>query len=276
MSVSATHRLNGAASTSALRLNAVSHRFGPLEVLQGIDLDVRPGEFLALVGPSGCGKTTLLNLLSSYYKPSEGHIERNGAMRMVYQSDGLFPWLTVGQNISLGLRHLRGEKERTRQLHDLLELIRMGGFADHYPHQISGGMRQRAELARALAGETDILLMDEPFSALDYQTRLRMRHELARLLELRPKTVVLVTHDIEEACQLADRVLVLTSAPARVSLELLIRTPRPRSLAHPEVVEDIQRVLHELGLREEELMRSDNLDEAPAVLRSTVAGEGVR
>lgn len=263
MSVSASHRLNGTASSSALRLWAVSHSFGALKVLDGIELDVRPGEFLALVGPSGCGKTTLLNLLSSYYEPSEGRIDRDGALRMVYQSDGLFPWLTVGQNIALGLRHLKDERERSRQLHDLLALIRMDGFASHYPHQISGGMRQRAELARALAGDTDILLMDEPFSALDYQTRLRMRHELARLLEVRPKTVVLVTHDIEEACQLADRVLVLTAAPARVSLELPIHTRRPRSLAHPDVVESIQRVLHELGLREEELMRGDKVEELP-------------
>src|SRR5688572_14120674 len=155
MSVSAPHRLNGATPASALRLRAVSHSFGTLKVLDGVELDVRPGEFLALVGPSGCGKTTLLNLLSSYYEPSEGRIERDGELRMVYQSDGLFPWLTVGQNISLGLRHLRAEKERSRHLQELLALIRMEAFADHYPHQISGGMRQRAELARALAGETD-------------------------------------------------------------------------------------------------------------------------
>jgi NitT/TauT family transport system ATP-binding protein len=278
MSVSAPERNAAVHAGTALRLDHVGHSFGSLEVLRDISLAVRPGEFLALVGPSGCGKTTLLNLLSGYLTASRGSIEREGTLRMVYQSDGLFPWLTVGQNISLGLRHLASDKERSRQLHDLLALIRMDGFASHYPHQISGGMRQRAELARALAGETDILLMDEPFSALDYQTRLRMRHELARLLELRPKTVVLVTHDIEEACQLADRVLVLTSAPAQISMELPIRTPRPRSLAHPEVVESIQQVLHELGLREEELMSLDSHggDASPARAKAALVKEGVK
>jgi len=122
------------------------------------------------------------------------------------------------------------------------------GFEHHYPHQLSGGMRQRVELARALAGESDILLLDEPFSALDYLTRLRLRQELARLLDERPRTVVLVTHDIEEAAQLADRIIVLSERPAQIRYELSIATPRPRDLTHPEVVSAIHRILTEMGI----------------------------
>ena len=139
---------------------------------------------------------------------------------MVYQQDGLFPWQTVSQNIALGLRHLKDPAERERQIRELLELIRLEGFENHYPHQLSGGMRQRVELARALAGDSETLLMDEPFSSLDYLARIRMRQELARILQERPRTVVLVTHDIEEAAQLADRVIVLTERPAQIRCEL--------------------------------------------------------
>jgi NitT/TauT family transport system ATP-binding protein len=205
-----------------------------------------------VVGPSGCGKTTLLNLLSGFYTPSAGRVIRGGKARTIYQHGGLFPWLTVTQNISLGLRHIRDEAQRRRQLGDLLSLIRLGGFADHYPHQLSGGMRQRVELARALAADADILLMDEPFSALDYQTRLRMRRELVQMLAQQPRTVVFVTHDIEEAAQLADRVAVLTERPARIQCELRVDLPQPRSLTHPVVVETVERVLRELGLEEAE------------------------
>jgi NitT/TauT family transport system ATP-binding protein len=130
-------------------------------------------------------------------------------------------------------------------------LIQVEGFEDHYPHQLSGGMRQRVELARALAGDSDILLLDEPFSSLDYLTRLRMRQELARLLDDRPRTVVLVTHDIEEAAQLADRVIVLTDRPAQIRRELNITTPRPRDLTHPEVVHAVRVILTLLGIEHE-------------------------
>src|SRR5438094_2666871 len=168
-------------SDSPLRLEGVGHAFGPVEVLRDLWVEVAPGEFLAVVGPSGCGKTTLLNLLAGHLQPSRGRVSRLGQTRMIYQHDGLFPWLTAAQNIDLGTRELRDEGERRRQREELLELIRLREFADHYPHQLSGGMRQRVELARALAGASDVLLMDEPFSALDYQTRLRMRRELVRM-----------------------------------------------------------------------------------------------
>jgi ABC-type nitrate/sulfonate/bicarbonate transport system ATPase subunit len=230
-----------------LQLDRVSRSFGAVEVLRELSLNIRHGEFVAVVGPSGCGKTTLLNLLSGYDRPSSGSINREGRVRMVYQQDGLFPWKTVTQNIMLGLRNLNDEKERNRQVSEMLRLISMEGFENHYPHQLSGGMRQRVELARALAGDSDILLMDEPFSALDYLTRLRMRQELAQLLRERPRTVALVTHDIEEAAQLADRVIVLTERPAQIRYELSIAAPRPRDLTHPEVVNATRRILTELG-----------------------------
>ena len=235
-------------SSSPLRLERVSHAYGPVEVLRDLNVEVAQGEFLALVGPSGCGKTTLLGLLAGALTPASGRVYRNGQTRRVFQQGGLLPWLTAAENITLGLRGITNEGERKRQLEELLGLIRLEGFAGHYPHQLSGGMRQRVELARALAGEADILLMDEPFSALDYQTRLRMRGELVSMLRARPRTVVFVTHDIEEAAQLADRVLVLSNRPARVSCELRIDQPRPRPLTHPEVVHAVERILHELGL----------------------------
>jgi NitT/TauT family transport system ATP-binding protein len=237
-------------SDKPLSLINVSHSYGASAVFEELSVEIERGEFVAVVGPSGCGKTTLLNLLSGFLKPTSGVVNRKGRTRMVYQSDGLFPWLTVRENIGMGLRHLGDERERRAQLTDLLDLIRLDGFSEHYPHQLSGGMRQRVELARALAGETDVLLMDEPFSSLDYQTRLRMRRMLVRVLTERPRTVVFVTHDIEEAAQLADRILVLSERPARLINELSVEVLRPRDPTHPAVVTTVKTILDELGLRE--------------------------
>src|SRR5215210_890011 len=234
--------------TKPLRLEGVSLSFGQVEVLRDLSLEIGAGEFVAVVGPSGCGKTTLLNLFSGFVKPTAGRVRCDGRMRMVFQHDGLFPWRTVAENISMGLRHVRQAEERARQLKEMLALIGLEGFGDHYPHQLSGGMRQRVELARALAGEADILLLDEPFSALDYLTRLRLRRELARLLRERPRTVVLVTHDTEEAAQLADRVVVLSERPARIRRELRLELERPRDPTHPVVIAAVHSILTELGL----------------------------
>lgn len=234
-----------------LRLENVSRRFGSLEVFRDLSLDVAAGEFVAIVGPSGCGKTTLLNLFSGFDQPTAGRVVSRGRMRMVYQQDGLFPWATVAENISMGLREVKHETERAAQLAEMLSLIKLKGFEQHYPHQLSGGMRQRVELARALAGESDTLLLDEPFSSLDYLTRLRLRRELARMLRERPRTVVLVTHDIEEAAQLADRVVVLSERPATIRCELPLALERPRDPTHPEVVGAVHRILTELGLEHE-------------------------
>ncbi len=234
-----------------LHLAGVSHAYGAVPVLQALDVAVRPGEFVAIVGPSGCGKTTILNLCSGWLTPTGGRVHRQGHSRTVFQHDGLFPWLTVAENVRLGLEHVADDAERGRRVAHWLGLVDLTGFATHYPHQLSGGMRQRVELVRALAGETDLLLMDEPFSALDYLTRLRLRGELARLLLEQPRTVVLVTHDIEEAAQLADRVLVLSERPACVRDEVCIDEPRPRDLTSPAVVAAAHRILAALGLEQD-------------------------
>ncbi len=238
-------------SKSPLRVHNVSRAFGSVSVFLDLTLEIAQGEFVAVVGPSGCGKTTLLNLLSGYDAPDSGAVTRDGKVRMIYQQGGLFPWRTAAQNIEMGLHHVDAEA-RNRQLEEMLKLIGLEGFGEHYPHQLSGGMRQRVELGRALVGKTDILLMDEPFSALDYLTRLRMRRELAEMLKQKPCTVVLVTHDIEEAAQLADRVMVLSERPARIRHELLLDLPRPRDLTHPKVVDAVHRILAELGLEDDD------------------------
>src|SRR4030095_1401443 len=237
-------------SDKALLMEGLAVRFGSLEVFRHLSLDIAQREFVAVVGPSGCGKTTLLNLCSGFLKPTTGRMVCAGRVRMVYQQDSLFPWQSVAQNVALGLRSVHNEADRKRQLDEMLRLVRMEEFADHYPHQLSGGMRQRVGLARALIGNSDILLLDEPFSSLDYLARLRMRRELARMLDELPRTVVLVTHDIEEAAQLADRILVLSDRPARICREIRIGVDRPREPTHPDVVEAVHYVLMELGLEQ--------------------------
>lgn len=233
---------------TGLKLQNVSHSYGAITVLKDITLQVNPGEVAVLVGPSGCGKTTILNLLSGHIQPTAGTVQRTGNIRTVYQQDGLFPWLTVAENINMGLQFIGDAAQQEKERLELVELIHLEGFENHYPHQLSGGMKQRVELARALAGQSDILLMDEPFSALDYQTRLRMRQELVRILAQRPRTVLFVTHDIEEAAQLADRVWVLSKRPATVCRELAIDAARPRDVTGSPVVTAMKEILQALGL----------------------------
>jgi ABC-type nitrate/sulfonate/bicarbonate transport system ATPase subunit len=232
-----------------LILENVTHSYGSVAVIENLNIEVDSGEVVVIVGPSGCGKTTILNLLSAYIQPLSGSVKSIGVIRTLYQQDGLYPWLTVSENIELGLRSISDRSKHEEELRTLIELIHLKDFSNHYPHELSGGMRQRVELARVLAGNSDILLMDEPFSALDYQTRLRMRGEFVRLLKMRPRTVVFVTHDIEEAAQLADRILVLSSRPATICRELIVDAPRPRDLTDPAVVGAMKEILEELGLQ---------------------------
>lgn len=236
-----------------ITLKNVSHKYGSVHVMDKLSLQIAKGEIVVIIGPSGCGKTTLLNILSGYQQPTSGHIDIKGIVRTVYQQDSLFPWLTVAENIGIGLRQIKNEDLRKRKLEELIALVDITGFENHYPYQLSGGMKQRVELGRILAGDSEIILMDEPFSALDYQSRIKMRKELVRLFQKRPRTVVFVTHDIDEAVQLADRVIILSKRPSAVCHELLIDLPHPRSTTHPSLVEATEIILGKLGLEADEV-----------------------
>ncbi len=231
-----------------IELEDVGFDYGPVQVIDKLKVTVHRNELVVCVGPSGCGKSTLLALLGGHLRPTRGSVIRHGQSRTIYQDGGLFPWLTVRQNIGGGTPKNLTPVERERKVGEWLEITRLREFAEHYPHQLSGGMRQRVEIARALAAETDVLLMDEPFSALDYQTRNRMRKELVATLTERPRTVVFVTHDIEEAVQLGDRVIVLGARPANVRRVLELPVARPRLPATPGVAEAEQAIMDELGL----------------------------
>ena len=210
-----------------------------VEALKDINLRVDKGEFLTIVGPSGCGKTTLLRIFAGLIPPSEGMVLHNGnpvlgpspKVGFVFQSDNLMPWRNVWDNVSFG-PELRGESKKSYgpRIEYLLDLVGLSGFAKYYPHQLSGGMRQRVNLARALAIEPDVLLMDEPFAALDAQTREIMQDELLRIWRETGNTVVFITHQIDEAIFLADRLLILAARPGRVQELLTIDMPRPRGL----------------------------------------------
>ena len=210
---------------------------GPVRALQGFDIDVGEGEFLSIVGPSGCGKSTFLNILLGLIKPDSGDIRLHGKpiagpgtdRAMVFQEFGLLPWRTVRNNIELGLE-LKGVASDARRVTSqrLIEMVGLSGFEGHYPHELSGGMKQRVGLARALATDPDVLLMDEPFAALDAQTRDLMQVELLRIWQEARKTVLFVTHQIDEAIYLSDRVMVMTKRPGRAKKIFPIDLPRPR------------------------------------------------
>jgi NitT/TauT family transport system ATP-binding protein len=210
---------------------------GPVRALQNFDIDIAEGEFLSIVGPSGCGKSTFLNVLLGLIRPDSGDVRMQGRpiagpgtdRAMVFQEFGLLPWRTVQANVELGLE-LKGMASGARQAvsEPLIEMIGLSGFEGHFPHELSGGMKQRVGLARALATDPNVLLMDEPFAALDAQTRDLMQAELLRIWSKARKTVLFVTHQIEEAIYLSDRVMVMTKRPGRAKKIFLIDLPRPR------------------------------------------------
>jgi NitT/TauT family transport system ATP-binding protein len=209
----------------------------PVRALQSFDIDVREGEFLSIVGPSGCGKSTFLNVLLGLIKPDSGDLRLHGRpiagpgtdRAMVFQEFGLLPWRTVLHNVELGLE-LKGVATAARRdtSRRLIDMVGLTGFEGHYPHELSGGMKQRVGLARALATDPDVLLMDEPFAALDAQTRDLMQIELLRIWNAARKTVLFVTHQIDEAIYLSDRVMVMTKRPGRAKTIFAIDLPRPR------------------------------------------------
>jgi ABC-type nitrate/sulfonate/bicarbonate transport system ATPase subunit len=229
---------------------------GRLEVINDLDFKVGDGEFVAIVGPSGCGKTTLMNIIAGFLAPDAGgvHVDgvvRNGADRrgiMITQQGSVFPWLTVRQNLLFGLPEEMPEREKLAA--DYADLVGLKGFENNYPHELSGGMLKRAEIARALVVKPEILYMDEPFSALDALMSLRMQNELLRILQKERHTVMLITHDVEEAIHLADRVLVLSPRPARIQASFDVTLPHPRRVSSPEAQALRVAILKELGVAE--------------------------
>jgi NitT/TauT family transport system ATP-binding protein len=248
-----------------LSLRSLGKRFGELEALRDINAEIARGEFISLVGPSGCGKTTLLRVVAGLETATSGAVLLDGrAVKgpggdrgFVFQNDNLLPWRSVFDNAMIG-PEVAGrtgpvEKRRTR---DLLKLVGLAGFEDYYPRQLSGGMRQRVNLARALAIDPQILLMDEPFSALDAQTREIMQTELMRIWEEGRKTVLFVTHQIDEAVFLSDRVLVLARRPGRIQETVTVTLPRPRTLAVKRTPEFVAYVDHIWRLIEDDVRAS--------------------
>jgi NitT/TauT family transport system ATP-binding protein len=229
-----------------------------LLALDQIELKVRQGEFLCIVGPSGCGKSTLLHLIAALQKPTSGsimvddeYVTAPGTDRiMIFQEHGLFPWLTVGQNVEFGMK-MKGlsKAERDEKIRYYLRLVHLSQFKDSRPHQLSGGMRQRVALARALATEPDVLLMDEPFAALDAQTRDLLHDELERIWAETGRTIIFVTHNVREAVRLGNRVVLFTFRPGRVKQEFTVDLPRPRHLEEVDVARTAREILD--SLREE-------------------------
>jgi len=207
-----------------------------VHALDRVDLEVRAGELLCIVGASGCGKSTLLNLLAGLDHPSAGVVDVRATPALMFQESALFPWRTVAGNIDLALKLRKVPKaERKARVDALLRLVHLDGFGDKRPHELSGGMRQRVAIARAFAQDTELLLMDEPFGALDAMTRDLLHDELERLWSDRNLTVVFVTHNVREAVRLGDRVVMLSSRPGRVAAEFVVPFDRPRRLDDPEV-----------------------------------------
>ena len=214
-----------------------------IEALRGANLTVRKGEFICLIGASGCGKSTLLRMAAGFEAATDGDnlmwgvpIVGPGPSRgMVFQDYGLFPWLNVRDNIGFGPKSRRRSKTEIREISDrFIELVGLKDFADVYPHQLSGGMKQRVAIARVLANDAEIVLMDEPFGALDAMTRERLQDELVEIWSRTGLTVLFVTHSIEEAIFLADRVVVMSPGPGRIERQYRIDLPRPRDIASPE------------------------------------------
>jgi NitT/TauT family transport system ATP-binding protein len=248
-----------------LEIRSLGKIFGELQVLQAINLAVGRGEFISVVGPSGCGKTTFLRIIAGLEAASSGEVLLDGrAVRgpggdrgFVFQADSLLPWRTVFANAIIG-REVAGKvgpAERKRTM-ELLKLVGLEGFENYHPRQLSGGMRQRVNLARALAIDPEILLMDEPFSSLDAQTREIMQTELMRIWEEGRKTVLFVTHQIDEAVFLSDRVLVFARRPGRLLENVAIELPRPRALALKRTAEFVRYVDHIWRLIEDDVRAS--------------------
>jgi ABC-type nitrate/sulfonate/bicarbonate transport system ATPase subunit len=227
---------------------------GLLPVIAAVDLTVGAGEFVAIVGPSGCSKTTLLNIVAGFERADQGHVIVDGAAHdgpspkgiVISQRGSVFPWLTVRQNLTFGLNGRRPDKKAIADHY--ASVVRLAAFERGYPHELSGGMLKRVELARALVVKPEVLYMDEPLAALDALTGLQMRIELLRILREEPHTCLLITHDVEEAIQMADRIIVLSPRPTTIQATFDVPFPHPRRLSSPALAELKASILREFGL----------------------------
>jgi NitT/TauT family transport system ATP-binding protein len=241
--------------TAKVRFRDIWMKFGAVSVLEDINLEVTQGEFVCILGPSGCGKSTLLNMAGGFIQPVVGEVTIDGERVtgpdprriFVFQERGVFPWLTVEQNIAFGLFRV-DEKEKRERVAHYIGMVGLRGFEKSYPRELSGGMKQRLEVARALAVNPDVLYLDEPFGALDSITRLQMRRELLRIWEAERKTILFVTHDIEESVQLADRVVVLSARPGRIRRIVDVNIEHPRDLSDPRYIALRDEIFAEIGL----------------------------
>ena len=245
---------------AALDIDGVSHAFDidgrPLPVLDNVSFTVRPGEFVALLGPSGCGKSTLLRLVAGLEPPRAGHLREDGvpitepfpSRVVVFQDPTLFPWRTVRANVGLGLEAQGILKRERHRVDAAIDLVGLSAFSDAYPHQLSGGMAQRVALARALVNDPKILILDEPLGKLDSLTRISMQTEILSLWQRRGFTALLVTHDVEEAVYLANRVIVFSDRPAQIKADIAVDRPYPRHRGDPYLADLRRQLLGLLGL----------------------------
>lgn len=219
-----------------------------LRVLDDVSVGFEDGEMVCILGPSGCGKSTMLRIIAGFDNPTSGRVmidskEVKGPSSdhiFVFQNNGLLPWMTVWQNVELGVRHMSDEKEKRDLLMEYLDMVELTGFENHYPNQLSGGMQRRAELVRALVVNPDILYMDEPFTGLDYLTQLRIREEVVNLHQYIGKTMIMVTHFIEDAVIMADRIIVMSERPSTIKAEYKLNMGRPRNLEKDKELADIR------------------------------------
>ncbi len=225
-------------------------------VLMDINFSVAKGAFVCFVGPSGCGKSTLFNILAGFESQTAGSVlvngseSRNGNSKniFVFQEDGLFPWMTAYENIEIGVKDEPDPEKRRSAVEEYLELVGLEGAGGLFPHELSGGMRRRAEVARALITNPDILFMDEPFAALDFLTRLQMREEMINVHAMFPITILFITHDIDEALQLADQIIVLSERPTTVKADIPVEFPRPRDFTKPGLASLRKKIYFFMGL----------------------------
>ena len=228
-----------------------------IPVLDGIDLKFEEGEMVCILGPSGCGKSTMLRIIAGFDSPTSGNVLINGKEVMspsadnifVFQHSGLLPWMTVWENVGLGLRQMKDTASKDEKIQEYIDMVELEGFEQHYPHQLSGGMQRRAELARALAVNPDMLIMDEPFTGLDFLTHMKMREEVVNMHQFIGKTTLVVTHAIDDALVMGDRIVVMSGRPSTVKMDHKLEFPHPRSFDRQPALNDLREELFfELGV----------------------------